>query len=555
MTVYTYSKVAVYAELGGSLRLARNSRSFATDPVTAAPINLTQDGFTAPYLDTGTGIVDFTATTPGPIRLTTGAVFVDVYSEELPGLGLAAVAAAQASADSAAASADSAAATAAAASVPANTAIDTHLGGDATDLVATVAGKLDTTVASSTYARAGIDSTQRLMAGLKNETKDLSILVVGDSTGTTTDRWVYRFTALIGADWPTWTVLYKFWNDATPGYDAPTTIQTGTGPRTLTIYNASLSGAPTYWWQAARADTAIYALTPDLVMISLGHNEQVVAAEIWHAHYVALSESISASLPGADIMLIGQNPATANTYQQTRIEIYREIAARRGYGFIDVQQAFLDTGDAPGLTVDGVHPTTAGSILWAATVKDAFAYQAGIPPRPQQPSTLTQAGANLLQNPGLALTAGVPTHWAKGSATAAVDTVDFESSAIDGAVETGVVSTAVKFTATAAWGYLGQYVPVGRVRGQWVTFAVRVHTPAGTSSTVARIAISDSVGQSLLPVGPSATGGWRWLVVTRFVSLAATNCRALVQIDTSAGLGVVTIDRASLALGKYPRAA
>jgi len=116
VTDYVYSKVAVYAELGGALRLARNARAFATDPVTGVPVNVTQGAFTAPYLDTdSSGIADFTATTLGPIRLTTGAVFVDVYSEELP---------------------------------------------------ATLAGKLDATVASSTYARpvvvmagSGIDPT------------------------------------------------------------------------------------------------------------------------------------------------------------------------------------------------------------------------------------------------------------------------------------------------------------------------------------------------------------------------------------------------------------
>jgi hypothetical protein len=106
VTDYTYSKVAVYAELGGQVRLARNSRSFATDPVTGVPIDVTQGAFTAPYLDTdSSGIADFTATTPGPIRLTTGATFVDVYSEQLPGDLLAAAASAAASAASAALSA------------------------------------------------------------------------------------------------------------------------------------------------------------------------------------------------------------------------------------------------------------------------------------------------------------------------------------------------------------------------------------------------------------------------------------------------------------------
>ena len=125
MTDYVYSKVAVYAELGGALRLARNARSFATDPVTGAPVNVTQGAFTAPYLDTdSSGIADFTATTPGPIRLTTGATFVDVYSEQLPGDLLAA-------ASSAAASAAAAALSASLVGAPADTAIAAIVGNPA----------------------------------------------------------------------------------------------------------------------------------------------------------------------------------------------------------------------------------------------------------------------------------------------------------------------------------------------------------------------------------------------------------------------------------------
>ena len=132
MTDYVYSKVAVYAELGGALRLARNARSFATDPVTGVPINITQGAFTAPYLDTdASGIADFTATTPGPIRLTTGATFVDVFSDELPGLGLAAVTSSDASAVSAAASAADAAVSASLVGAPADTAVATIVGNPA----------------------------------------------------------------------------------------------------------------------------------------------------------------------------------------------------------------------------------------------------------------------------------------------------------------------------------------------------------------------------------------------------------------------------------------
>jgi hypothetical protein len=108
MAVYAYGKVAVYAEQAGTLRLARSARVFVTDAVTHAPVNVTQGAATRPYIDTdGTGLASFTAEHPGPLRMTAGAVFVDVYSDELPGIALDAVAAAEAAQ---AAAADAAAA-------------------------------------------------------------------------------------------------------------------------------------------------------------------------------------------------------------------------------------------------------------------------------------------------------------------------------------------------------------------------------------------------------------------------------------------------------------
>ena len=132
MVDYVYSKVAVYAELGGQVRLAQNSRSFVTDTVTGVPVNVTQGALTAPYLDTdSSGIADFTATTPGPIRLTTGATFVDVYSDELPGLALAAIPIVAASAADAAASAAAAALSASLVGAPADTAVAAIVGNPA----------------------------------------------------------------------------------------------------------------------------------------------------------------------------------------------------------------------------------------------------------------------------------------------------------------------------------------------------------------------------------------------------------------------------------------
>lgn len=402
----------------------------------------------------------------------------------------------------------------------------------------------------ASYARSGVDATQRLMAILKNETADTSMLVVGDSTGNETTEWVYLLAGQIADDWPTWTVLYRLWNDGAGAYDSAVTIQTGTGSRTLTIYNASVAGFTSDSWLGSRADTALYALDPKLVVISLGHNEQIIAAELWHGRYVALTESISDRLPGADLLTILQNPATANTRQQERAEIYREIATRRGYGLIDVQQAFLDTPSwQTALIADGIHPNTAGSQLWAATVKPAFTYQPNLPPRPQKPSSFTEAAEQLLVNGDFsAFGSSVPDAWQVTNATCSKDTTNYESAN----------GYSCKVTATGAGASLYQYIPISRAKGRWVTVAVRIRVPAGSStSTTGRVAITDSNGSSTqLGYGDNtgAMGRFRWVVVSRYVAATATNCRVLIYADT-AGSGNVSIDRVIMTTGKFPHAA
>ncbi|MEV4991196.1 GDSL-type esterase/lipase family protein [Pseudarthrobacter sp. LMD1-1-1.1] len=404
---------------------------------------------------------------------------------------------------------------------------------------------VDKASAASTYSLQGVDSTQRFMALLNNEQRDTSLLYVGDSTGNEAGEWIRLHASKLAADWPRWKVLYRLWDDTAQTYGAAETVQAGTGTRTLTIYNASVPGFSTYSWQAARADAALYSLTPDLIVLSLMHNEQVGIAEPqWFGQYVGLTESLTERLPGADLVCVAQNPETANNYQQQRREVVREVASRKGYGFIDVTQAFLDYG--ADLTVDGIHPGAVGSQLWADTVHAAFKLSKKASPRPQQPSTLTQAGEQLLKNGDFStFTGSTPDQWTLTNATAAKDTTNYESGA----------GYSVKITGTAAGATLTQYVPINRVKGRWVNIAVRMFVPAGAALTVGRIGISDSTGSTLLPSGPSGTGGFRWLSVTRFIPATATNCRAIIYADSSAGLGNVSIDRVVMTVGKYPHSA
>lgn len=421
------------------------------------------------------------------------------------------------------------------------------------------AGEVSTAIATEgveQFATLGTDITQQLMGVLATESRDASLLVLGDSTGNETTEWVYLAAQWLAAQYPAWTVQYRLWNDGTTAYATASTIQTGSGSRTLTIYNASVSGFTTTSWQGLRATTAIAALNPDLCFISLGHNEGAVTTAAWHSRYVGLTEEVSLQLAGTPICLIAQNPATANTYQQQRRDVYREIALHRGYGFIDVCKAFEDYGSD--LTADGIHPNATGSALWRDTVTPHLRHQPGLTPHPVGTSTLGVRGSNLLVNADFsAVTGGVPDNWGLTNITAAVDTTNYESSSLNRVtLSGGYTSTAQKFTGTGAGqAQLFQYVPVNLVKGKWVTVAARIYVPTGQSGNVARLALVDSAGSTINGSDTQHQGKFRWAVATRFIDASATNCRVLLYVDSGAtGTGNCTVDRVSMVVGKYPLA-
>ena len=134
--VYTFTGAVAYDRLGSSWRTAAGLRSVSvTDPATGLlPTNLVQGGVAVTWLTADANSrYSFTCDVPGVV-VDFGAGAEALYANEVPGLAIAAGGAT-------------------------TTAIDAHLGGDATGLVATVAGKLDSTVASSTYVRPNLGAT------------------------------------------------------------------------------------------------------------------------------------------------------------------------------------------------------------------------------------------------------------------------------------------------------------------------------------------------------------------------------------------------------------
>lgn len=396
-------------------------------------------------------------------------------------------------------------------------------------------------------------NSRRFLTKMRLNESDVTMLVVGDSTGNSTDEWVYLVAQQLGDKFPTHTVEYYLWDDASDDYAAADTLQTGSSSQTLHVYNASDPGATTDYHLGDIFDTAIRDVQPDLVLISMGHNEGASAAShnetTWRGHYLGLTESIAAACPQAAIVCVLQNPSTADTDQSLRAAVYSEIAAMRGYGIIDVHHAFNKLGDFSAYMTDTVHPNADGhSEIWAPTVMQALFAAEGVEDRPQQQTPIFNSGDNLLTNGTfLAFGGSVPESWTAVGATTTKDTSNFEPPH----------SWACRIQASgAAASYIRQSISNHeKYRGKWLTLTVRMRVPAGQATTAGRIEIYDGTN----PVTPSrgvveARDGFIYKCVSRRIASDSTSLYVYIYADSAANASAdITVDRAALTVGLLPR--
>ena len=404
--------------------------------------------------------------------------------------------------------------------------------------------------------QSGVQAIQPFLARLKRNLEDVTLLVVGDSTGNATDEWIYLLTQYLATQWPTHTVSYQLWDNTGLAYGSATTVQTGTGSNTLHVYNASVPG-----WNCLDPLVSLPAIAgavqPHLTLVSLGHNEADFALyngfrSILYGRYIGLTESITAMCPTTALVCVLQNPTTINTNQALRASVYEQIAAARGYGIIDVHQAFIDAGIPAAWFLDTVHPNATGELVWAGVVQSYFQYAPGASPLPRATSSFLQPAEQMLVNGDFQFfSAATPDSWTNTGATCSKDTTNKES-------PNGYAVRIQSAGASAA--YLYQELSAAQLaslKGKYVTLAVRLRNNAATQvSTHARIAIA--IGGQASPVSFATTltaaNVFMWQVVTAYVPTGATYVRAFLYSDSSTtATGDVTVDRVVLARGSMPR--
>jgi hypothetical protein len=230
----------------------------------------------------------------------------------------------------------------------------------------------DTSAAlTATYV---MGTPSNLFSVLRRGQADASLVVCGDSTGNETNEWVYLAVLSIASEFPTHSVIYRLWNDGSQAYDSPVTVQTGSGARTLSVYNASVPGASAaYVYDESVVDTrlaAIMPVPPTQIILSYGYNW---TAPEYRFEILKAVRAVRGRQPLADIILVSQPPravgADNEANNSARAADVRAVAAQERLGLIDAHQAFIDYGNYSAdliSGVDGIHPTDLGQEVWVA---------------------------------------------------------------------------------------------------------------------------------------------------------------------------------------------
>lgn len=152
---------------------------------------------------------------------------------------------------------------------------------------------------------------------------------------------------------------------------------------TLTVWNGAKPGAGLTWWNAAKRAQVFGGKTLDVIVISLGHNQQTQAPADFVSAVSSMVSAIATEHPEASILISSQNPqqtpATGVAAHRARQAALRVWARSQGYDYVPAFEAFAAQADGGKslVTTDGVHPTTPasgvtdgsyGSVLWADTM-------------------------------------------------------------------------------------------------------------------------------------------------------------------------------------------
>lgn len=421
------------------------------------------------------------------------------------------------------------------------------------------------TALSASYVY-GVSATQAVMRKLEND-EDVNIVIASDSTDNAVDEWGALLGGLLGDDYLTHDVLWHPIETDGTAYDTPTSLQTGSGSGTIHIWNNAVAGWNSWAWQGPNFAAQFVTPSPDLVLIVTGHNETIFTADPgslgqpavqFRLRVLAVTEQIRQELPHTQIALVAQHGWLDGTgdMAEKRDEL-RLIAQARGYGFVDMYQAWSDAGTPSGWYSDNIHINATGEAFYATTIHGAFRYDPKWEPRPQPPSLFDESAArNIADDLLMPASASAPVGWTAANATVTRDTTNYESGRGYGI---RVLQTAPS-TPSRIYRSILDATTVVPWRGQWVLVAARMIRPAaGTANRhVGLISVSDGVNLSRTYGDDYTEDGFVWRLIPHYIDPSATVLNVSLWADelgnpTFAANPDTTWDRFMIIPGQWPK--
>jgi hypothetical protein len=400
---------------------------------------------------------------------------------------------------------------------------------------------------------------------------DVYVFINSDSTWNQTTEPLYRWVAeYLAPAVPTHSIVYRLWVDGS-GWNTPTTVQTGTGSRTIYIDNAAVAGSGLVYGQGANevaqnSDGRTY----DLVLINHGHNfgSTTTAAQNYALILTAVANMMQRHAK-ADFLVTLQNPWLRNlAFSRATQGVWRQVATELGLGIIDVASKFEALGDlddpaigGEGGTVDlayydqdgqgGLHPAPPAGVnlalpAFAEALAENPATGASAMIRP-----FSRPAVNLMPNPAF-------TTWT-GSAPEGHTLTNVVASKSVAYVERGLYGLALTPNAGASPVKavdLSNLLPVAK--GRWLTYLARIWVPASMTTTAGRAQLltTGTISRSFTSQ-PSSVGrdGWRWVMAYHQVLETDTSITANLLCGEAAGADngkTFYVDREIIVIGTMP---
>ena len=420
---------------------------------------------------------------------------------------------------------------------------------------------------------------QHMLGVIRGRVRDYRLLVIGDSTTeySSPSSWLRLLPTALGSLFPHLTIELRMWDDATTAYVSTTTV-TGATSQKLLIYGYAKGSQSFQYFTDETRRGAGFPVNMDSVWVALGHNENNpgmaadggfgITAQRCMVKAALHLELYRAYAGNAPLLIMSQNAVTTDAGAPEQwANIYRRISADRGYGFLDIAQAFkTDPRGVAALLGDGLHPNAAGFALWRDTVIAALVGQDSSQMIPSAPPTITQPGlegiayfnnstSTLLDVNNYLLTRDgstkLPAGWVATNLT-----ITEQDGSIPG--EIGYRCLKLQKVDPNASARLEQFLNYKALRGKTITAGFRVRVPAGQANAVGRAEIQgdDGTGTSISFTSPDwgQFDQWIWRTATLRLPNGTSMVRRRIWVDP---IGTDTdatlyLDRASLAVGYYP---